>query len=161
KTGWPSGSDVEHWFESGASPGSDVGLRLRALLEGHDLDPSMLLLGAVLRIPTFRRDLQFDFWLAMPDASEGHPNNTKPSSPTGRTLAGWLPGWSFVARPSGLTTVHFVGSLVKYPNAELELIPTNQWKERWGWTFDRSNCLAFHAKDGGVAAWYERWLGHD
>jgi hypothetical protein len=157
---WPSDFDVERWIEEGARQTADVGLRLRALLEGNDLNPSLLLLGAILRIPTFRRDLQFEYWLAAPRESDGFKVGEKSVSPSGRTFSGWLPGWSFAAHASIATTVHFVGSLVNYPNGELDITPTNDWSRRWGWEPDPKNCLAFRAK-GKTVAWYERWISHD
>jgi hypothetical protein len=157
---WPSDFDVERWIEEGARQTADVGLRLRALLEGNDLNPSLLLLGAILRIPTFRRDLQFEYWLAAPREGDGFKVGEKSVSPSGRTFSGWLPGWSFAAHASIATTVHFVGSLVNYPNGELDITPTNDWSRRWGWEPDPKNCLAFRAK-GKTVAWYERWISHD
>lgn len=161
KQGWPSDFDVERWIEAGAPQTADVGLRLKALLEGDDLEPSLLLLGSVLRIPTFRRDLQFDFWLAAPKPNHEFQKCGKSVSPSGRTLSGWLAGWSFAAKTSNATTVHFVGSLVNHPNGELDVTPTNEWSRRWGWELDPTNCLRFRAKNGTVVAWYERWIGHD
>lgn len=162
KQTWPSDFDIERWLEAGASKTADVGLRLRDLLEGHDLDPSKLLLGAMLRIPTFRRDLQFYFWLAAPNADDEIQKRGKSSSPSGRTLAGWLAGWSFSAsQPPDATTVHFVGTLVNYPNSDLDITPTNEWTKRWGWKVDPKNNLCFRAKDGSIVAWHERWLGPD
>ncbi len=162
KQAWPSDFDVERWLEAGASKKVDVGLRLMALLEGHDLDPSLLLLGAVLHIPTYRRDLQFYYWLSAPNADDEIQKHEKSLSPFGRTLAGWIAGWSFVAsQPSEATTVHFVGSLVNYPNSDLDITPTNEWAKHWGWKVDPKNNLRFRLKDGSIGAWYERWLGPD
>jgi len=159
---WPSDFDIEQWLEAGALKTSNVGLRLTALLEGHDLDSSLLLLGAALRIPTFRRDLQFDYWLAAPNVTEEIQKRGKSSSPSGRTLSGWLAGWSFAAsKPSDATTVHFVGSLVNYPNGELDITPTDAWTKCWGWKMDLKNNLRFLAKNGSTMAWHERWLGPD
>lgn len=158
---WPTSFDIERWIEAGSPQTADVALRLRALLEGGDLDESTLLLGAVLRIPTFRRDLQFDFWLVAPNTDDELQNQGKSVSPAGRTLSGWLAGWSFAAKPSNATTVHFVGSLMNHPNGELDVTPTNEWVRRWGWELDPINCLRFRAKNGDVVAWYQRWIGHD
>jgi hypothetical protein len=92
KQAWPSDFYIEQWLEAGASKTADVGLRLAAILEGRDLDPSLLLLGAVLHIPTYRRDLQFYFWLAAPNADDEIQKHGKSLSPFGRTLAAWLAG---------------------------------------------------------------------
>lgn len=162
KHAWPSDFDIERWLEAGASKTSDIGLRLTALLEGHDLAPSLLLLGAVLHIPTFRRDLQLAFWLVAPDADEELRQRKKPSSPSGRTLSGWFAGWSFASsQPPSSTTVHFVGSLVNYVNSDLDITPTSVWTTHWGWNTDPKNNLRFRAKDGSIVAWHERWLGPD
>jgi hypothetical protein len=157
KQTWPSDFDVERWFEAGAANRDDVGLRLTALLEGHDLDPSLLLLGAILHIPTYRRDLQFDFWLAAPDAVSS--GNEQSKTPTGRTLAGWLSGWSFASKSESATTVHFVGTFINYPNGDLDVTPTDDWGARWGWRVDPTNNLRFRSKAGNIVAWYERWVG--
>ena len=92
KQAWSSDFDIEQWLEAGASKTADVGLRLAAILEGGDLDPSLPLLGAVLHIPTYRRDLQFYFWLAAPNADDEIQKHGKPLSPFSRTLAAWLAG---------------------------------------------------------------------
>ena len=162
KEAWPSDFDIEPWLDAGAPKTADVGLRLTALLEGHDLDSSMLLLGAVLHIPTYRRDVKFLFWLADGTASDNEREEEGSFTRSGRTLAAWLAGWSFaVSKPSGATAVHFVGTLVNYPNSDLDVTPTDQWKRRWGWRPDPENCLRFRSKDGPVVAWYERWLRPD
>ena len=158
---WPSDFDVERWIEAGASKTDDVGVRLTALLEGHDLAPSLLLLGAVLHIPTYRRDLQFYFWLAAQTADGVIGERNKTVSPAGRTLAGWLAGWSFAVKPSEKTAVHFVGALVNYPNGDLDITPTDEWTKLWGWHVDSTNNLRFRSKNGSIVAWHERWLGPD
>jgi hypothetical protein len=155
KKSWPSDFDVERWIEAGGDKTDDVGLRLTALLEGQDLDSDLVLLGAILHVPTYRRDLQFDYWLAAP----GLADNDKSTAPAGRTLAGWFGGWSFAAKSRNATSVHFVGTFVKYPNSDLDITPTENWTIGWGWQIDPANSLQFRSKSGEVAAWYERWVG--
>lgn len=161
KETWPSDFDIERGPDTGASRANTLDNRLRALLEGEDLDPSMLLLGAVLHVPTYRRDMQFDFWLAAPTTKDSQLNRPKFATPTGRTLAGWLTGWSFAAKSADKTSVHFVGTLVNYPHSVLDITPTDHWTQGWGWRPDYSSPLRFVSEDGRVAAWYERWLGPD
>lgn len=162
KQSWPSDFDIERWIEAGSLQTADVGLRLKSLLEGHKLDPSILLLGAALQIPTYRRDLRFHFWLAAPNAKGKALGQGESMTPSGRTLAAWLTGWSFAAsQPSDATTVHFVGNMVNYPNGELDITPTNIWTDRWGWNLDPKNNLCFRTADGNIVAWHERWLGQD
>jgi hypothetical protein len=162
KESWPDDVDVERWLEAGASKTADMGRRLTDLLEGHDLDPALLLLGAVLRIPTYRRDLQFHFWLAAPNGDNEISKQGKSTSPSGRTLAGWLAGWSFAAsQPADATSIHFTGSLVNYPNSDLDITPSGAWTEHWGWKLDFKNNLRFLNKSGSIVAWHERWLGPD
>lgn len=162
KATWPSDFDIEPWLEAGASKTADMGRRLADLLEGHDLDPALLLLGAVLRIPTYRRDLQFHFWLATPNEGNEIPKCGESTSPFGRTLAGWLAGWSFAAsQPAKATSVHFVGSLVNYPNSDLDITPSAAWTQDWGWKLDSKNNFHFLDRSGNVVAWHERWLGPD
>jgi len=161
KETWPTDFDIEPWIDAGASNTAPMGRRLADLLEGHNLDPDLLLLGAVLRIPTYRRDLQFHFWLAAPDAGNEILKPGKSMSPFGRTLAGWLAGWSFAARPLESTSVHFTGSLVNYPNGDLDITPSDIWTECWGWKLDSKNNLRFLNKSGSIVAWHERWLGPD
>ena len=162
KTTWPSDFDIEPWLEAGASKTADMGRRLAGLLEGQDLDPTLLLLGAVLRIPTFRRDLQFHFWLTAPNDGYQTLKREESVSLFGRTLAGWLAGWSFAtSQPAETTSVHFVGSLVNYPNGDLDITPSEAWAEQWKWKLDPNNNLRFLDKSGSVVAWHERWLGSD
>ena len=162
KKAWPSDFNVERWFEEGARKSADVGLQLTALLEGHDLEPSWVLLGSVLRAPTYRRDMEFRYWLTAPQADKNLREPVMSWTPSGRTLAGWLAGWSFAApQPPAATSVHFVGTLVNYPNSDLDITPTSHWTHHWGWTPDPKNGLRFHSKDGAIVAWYERWLGPD
>lgn len=116
---WPPDFAVERWFEEGAQKSADVGLQLTALLDGHDLDPSLLLLGAVLRVPTYRRDMEFRYWLTAPQADMDTQKPVMSWTPSGRTLAGWLGGWSFaIPQQPAATSVHFVGTLVNYPNSD-------------------------------------------
>lgn len=161
KETWPSDFDIERGIGNGAPQTDSVDNRLRALLEGEDLDASMLLLGAVLHIPTYRRDMQFDFWLTAPSAEDSQLNRPKFATPTGRTLAGWLTGWSFAAKSADKTSVHFVGTLINYPHSDLDITPTDHWTTGWGWRPDHSNPLCFLSRDGRLVAWYERWLGPD
>ena len=162
KETWPSEFEIESWIEAGKSKTADMGRRLADLLEGHDLDPALLLLGAVLRIPTFRRDLQFHFWLTAPNGEDVISKYEKSNSLFGRTLAGWLAGWSFAtSQPAEATSIHFTGSLVNYPNGDLDLTPSDAWTERWGWKLDSKNNLSFINKSGSIVAWHERWLGPD
>jgi hypothetical protein len=155
KESWPSDFDVERWVEGGALKTENTGLRLTALVEGHDLHPDLVLLGAILHIPTYRRDLRFDYWLVPPDFGE----SARSTTPVGRTLGGWFGGWSFAATRSNSTTVHFVGTFINYPNSDLDLTPTDDWQAGWGWQIDPANNLRFHSNSGEVAAWYERWVG--
>jgi hypothetical protein len=155
KESWPSDFDVERWIEAGAAKAGDVALRLTALLRGDDLDPAALLLGAILHIPTYRRDLQFDYWLAVP----GVGKNEQSKILTGRTLAGWFAGWSFAAKSPYATSVHFVGTCINYPNSDLDITPTHHWESDWGWHMDPKNNLRFLRNGGDLAAWYERWVG--
>ena len=152
---WPSEFDVERWIDAGAEKSHDVPLRLTAIVEGHDLDEDLVLLGAILHIPTFRRDLQFDYWLVPPDNNE--PD--KPKTLIGRTLAGWFGGWSFAANSPATTSVHFVGTFINYPNSDLDLTPAGYWEATWGWQIDPKNNLRFRTSSGETAAWYERWVG--
>ena len=155
KESWPSDFDVERWIEAGAAKTDDVALRLTALVQGDDLDPGAVLLGAILHIPTYRRDLQFDYWLVAPGVTE----EEQPKILTGRTLAGWFAGWSFAAKSSKSTSVHFVGTCINYPNSDLDITPTHEWESRWGWHIDPKNNLRFLTNGGDLAAWYERWVG--
>ena len=162
KKAWPSDFDVERWLEAGASKSADVSLQIAALLEGHDLAPSSVLLGAVLHIPTYRRDLEFRFWLTAPSLGEEAPEVVLSSTPSGRTLAGWLSHWSFAATPPhAVVSVHFVGTLVNYPNSNLDLTPTSHWMRGWRWLPDPENALRFRSQEGILAAWHERWIGPD
>jgi hypothetical protein len=157
---WPSDSDVERWMEDGAPQGSDVALMIRALIEGHGLASEMILLGAVLHLPTYRRDLEFRFWLSTKTEEGGDCDALIPTVPYGRTLANWLAGWSFTtSSPASKVSVRFVGNLINFPNAELEVTPTSGWRRDWNWNPDPKNALRFLASDQTVAAWYERWLG--
>ena len=155
KESWPSDFDVERWIEAGAAKTDDVALRLTALVQGDDLDPAALLLGAILHIPTYRRDLQFDYWLVAPGVTEEGQSKIL----TGRTLAGWFAGWSFAANSPNSTSVHFVGTCINYPNSDLDITPTHDWESRWGWHIDPKNNLRFLTNGGDLAAWYERWVG--
>jgi hypothetical protein len=155
KKSWPSDFDVEQWIEAGGAKTHDVALQLAGLLEGRDLESELLVLGAILHVPTYRRDLQFDYWLATPDAEEPK----KSTAPTGKTLAGWLGGWSFAATSQHTTSVHFVGTFINYPNSDLDITPTDDWESRWGWQINLADCLRFRTKKGDIAAWYERWVG--
>ena len=162
KEAWPSDFDIEPWIESGASKTATMGRRLAGLLEGEDLDPALLLLGAVLHIPTHRRDLKFYFWLSAPTKGNSIQNIGKSTSPFGRTLAGWLTGWSYaVSQAPGEVSTHFTGSLVNYPNSDLDITPSDAWAKLWGWELDPKNNLRFINKLGSVVAWHERWLGPD
>lgn len=161
KETWPSDFDIERGVDNGAPRTDTVDNRLRALLDGEDLDPSLLLLGAVLHVPTYRRDMQFDFWLTAPTAKASQLNRPKLATPTGRTLAGWLTGWSFAAKSADKTSVHFVGTLINYPHSDLDITPTDYWTQGWGWRPDHSNPLRFLSRNGRIVAWYERWLGPD
>ncbi len=155
KESWPSEFDVERWIEAGAAKADDVALRLTALLGGDDLYPDVLLIGAILHIPTYRRDLQFDYWLGVPDVTDKEQSKTL----TGRTLAGWFGGWSFAAKSADSASVHFVGTCINYPNSDLDITPTHHWESRWGWHIDPKNNLRFLTERGDPAAWYERWVG--
>lgn len=162
KKAWPSDFDVERWMESGASNTADVALQISALFEGGNVASDAILLGAVLRIPTYRRDLEFRYWLTAPRATEDPARKVISSTPAGRTLASWLAGWSFAAsQPPGEVSVQFAGTLVNYPNSELDLTPTDGWIRNWGWVPDPQNALRFRAPNGVLAAWHERWLGPD
>lgn len=156
---WPSEYDVERWMERGAPDADEIAQKLRALLKGESLPPDSVALGAVLRIPTYRRDVEFRFWLS----ELGANNQGKKAiayTPAGRTLANWLAGWSFATNPTnGSTSVQFTGTLVNYPNSELDVTPTSQWIEDWGWEPNPENALQFLAPNGAVAAWHERWMG--
>jgi hypothetical protein len=159
ESSWPSEYDLEHG-NAGISIGEFArNPQLNALLHGVDLDPSLLLLGAVLRIPTFRRDLRFELWLDAPEQSEDD-FGLKPATRACRTLASWLAGYSFASsKRSGMSSVYFAGSLVNYPNSDLDVTPTDHWKKGWGWTPDASNPLRFKSNNGKTAAWFERWIG--
>ena len=162
KKAWPSDFDVERWIESGASNSAEVALQIRALLEGEDVASDAILLGAELRIPTYRRDLKFRYWLAAPRAIEDPTRKVISSTPAGRTLASWLAGWSFAAsQPPGRVSVQFAGTLVNYPNSELDVTPTDECIQNWGWVPDPQNALRFRTPNGVLAAWHERWLGTD
>lgn len=159
---WPSGFDVERWIEEGGSNAADIAHKIHALLEGGDLAVDTILLGAVLRIPTYRRDLEFRYWLAAPSEDDALARHASASTPSGRTIASWLAGWSWAESLSpDLTSVQFVGNLVNYPNSELEVTPTDEWMRTWGWIPDPRNALRFRASNGLLASWYERWLGPD
>jgi hypothetical protein len=160
KKSWPSGSEVEAWVASGASSDADVAKKLLALLEGFDLGPDLIVLGAMLRLPTYMRDLELRYWLMMTDEDLTLFQKTCPSTPAGRSLASWLGGWSFCANmPAGVTSVQFAGCLVSYPNADLDVTPTDQWIRDWGWIPDSKHALRFRTPDNIIAAWHEHWLG--
>lgn len=153
---WPSQYDIEGWFKDGAAKEHNVYLNLMALLKGDDLDKSLLLLGSSLHLPTYKHDLRFDSWLVAP----GVVKNKKSMSAAGRTLAAWLANWSFASlSPVDHTTVRFVGALINYPNSDLDIIPTDEWRRKWNWKIDSRNNLRFLSEDGTPVAWYERWLG--
>mgnify|MGYP001492419397 CR=1 FL=1 len=156
---WPSDWDLERG-DAGTGTGDFArNPQMNALLHGVDLDSSLLLLGAVLRIPTFRRDLRFDLWLDAPEQSEDD-FGLKPATRACRTLASWLAGYSFASsKRSGMSSVYFAGSLVDYPNSDLDVTPTDHWIEAWGWIPDASNALRFKSNDGKTVAWFERWIG--
>lgn len=153
---WPDAFAVEDWYEAGANTSDEVSLKFLELLRGVDLDPSVILMGAALYFPTYKRDLLFQYWLEEPNRSN------KPASriPSGRSFAGQLAGWSF-ASPSedGATSVHFVGNLINYPNSELDITPTTPWITDWNWRPDKSYPLRFLTSSGEFAAKYERWIG--
>jgi hypothetical protein len=157
---WPSQREIERWIEIGAPKSAEVSLQITALLEGHDLGKDSLLLGAVLNLPTYKHDLEFRLWLTAPIQGHDQLEDVMSTTPSGRTLAGWLAGWSFAATPRPATvTVHFVGDLVNYPNSNLSLTPTNDWTLEWGWRLDPENALRFRSHNGTPAAWHERWIG--
>jgi hypothetical protein len=162
KEAWPSDFDVESWLKAGVPKSSDVAEKLNNLLKGADLSPDTILLGAVLRIPTFMRDIELRIWHTAPEAVKNPLMKVLSSTPFGRTLAGWLAGWSFAAsKPPGMVSVQFTGALVNYPNSDLEVTPTDQWIRDWHWQPDPTNALRYRTSDGNAAAWYERWLGPD
>lgn len=160
KDGWPSDFDVEKWFESGAAEGSELGAKLAALRDGKDLDPAMIQLGAVLHVPTFRRDITFFQWLVPPLGRRAEASNKLSTIPYGKTSANWLGGWSPFAGKEA-SSVHFTGSLVSYPMAELEVTPTDCWEHFWKWLPDPRNPLQFLSEYGVPVSRYERWHGSD
>ena len=137
KKAWPSDFDVERWMEAGAPNTADIAQQISALLEGEDVAPDTLQLGAVLRIPTYRRDLEFRFWLTPPRAAEDLAKkviSSTPSWPHARELARRLV-LAATQAPGGVS-VQFAGTLVNYPNSELDVTPTDQWTREWGWAPD-------------------------
>lgn len=159
KDSWPSDWDLERGNDGDGTGGLARNPQLNALLHGVDLDPSLLLLGAVLRVPTFRRDLRFDLWLAAPNQPEDK-FPSRPATRACRTFASWLGGYSFAAsQPSGQSSVYFAGNLVNFPNSDLDVTPTDHWQTGWGWMPDASNALRFRSKRGEIVAWFERWIG--
>ena len=79
-------------MEAGAPKSAEVARKISALLEGENLDPDTVLLGAVLRIPTYRRDLEFRFWLTASGAETLSRNviSSTPGWPDTRKLASRL-----------------------------------------------------------------------
>ncbi|MCB1089562.1 MAG: hypothetical protein KDM63_21160, partial [Verrucomicrobiae bacterium] len=157
---WPSDFEVERWIDDGASSAAEIAQQIKALLESAELAPDKILLGAVLRIPTFRRDLEYRFWLAAPMERRDRTKRVVSSTPYSRSFASWLGGWSIAASlPPGVVSVQFPGTLVNFPNGELDVTPTDGWIRDWGWCPDPQNALRFCDRNGDYAAWYERWLG--
>jgi hypothetical protein len=156
KDAWPSDYDVEKWFESGADDGSEVGSKLAALRDGADLDPALIQLGAVVHVPTFRRDISFFQWLVPTQGGRVEAINKLSTIPYGKTSANWLGGWSHFAGGAA-SSVHFAGSLVSYPMAELEVTPTDYWELFWNWLPDPGNPLQFLSKNGTPVSRHERW----
>lgn len=156
KEGWPSDYDAEKWFESGAAQANEVGTKLAALRDGKDLDPFMIQLGAVLHVPTYLRDITFFQWLVPTQREQAKTSWELSTIPYGKTVANWLGGWSPFAADME-SSVHFSGSLVNYPTAELEVTPTDCWERFWQWLPDPGNPLQFLSRNGTPVSRYERW----
>ena len=163
KATWPSGFDIERHDYGDPLQEPDVDQQLRALVDGPDIDPAHILLGALLRIPTWRRDIEYAFWFEAPSDDKIDGESSMPAIlSSGRTFAGILGSWSFAGNhKERCPTVHFTASLIDHPNAELEVTPTDFWTRGFGWSLDQNNPLQFRSSNGKVAAWYERWLGSE
>jgi len=156
KKAWPTEFETENWFEAGAPVTGEVAMKLHALRDGVDLDPAFIQLGAVLHVPTFRRDIMFFQWSVPPEAGQAAGDDTLPTVPHGKTWANWLGGWLPIDEDER-SSVHFTGSLVNFPLGELELTPTSHWKRSWNWTPDPRNPLRFLSQADTPVARYERW----
>ena len=155
---WPSHTDIEQWYGRGAHWTDVVGVQVTSLLQGQDICPEYVVLGATLNLPTFLRDVECEFWLAAPNQRGLLGDQDKSTAPSGRSFAGLISNWGFCGGDLETSTVRFARPFVKYPNSELTVIPTENWSKLWNWRCSPTSPLKFCLPDGKVVAWYERWL---